>query len=681
MKRILLLLCLLIFTLPALPQSLGGYPLVDWLVTATHPSNCNATYVTGPPDNRTWVNSNPYTMTGTFGQSHTNTSGYDLLLESSFHGLDLEVRLVLAGGQLSAPHTAGFADWTYVNHALWQMLLPNCFPNMLNGPRNILPLDFETHFGLAPGQTVTGIQINFFAFGGPDFAGAYIIDDIPCPPVNLGPDVTLCAGQSTPLQATTTGATYLWQDGSTDSVIIATQTGTYWVTVNSFCGISTDTIEVNPGAAPAVNLGPDTTLCPGQPLDLSAGVAGAVYQWSTGQTSALISVSQAGSYWVAVTDNCGTGTDTVLVNPGILPSAYLGPDTTICQGQILTLSAGAGNATYQWSTNQSGENITVSQPGTYWVAVGNNCGIASDTITVNQQTVPVAYLGADSSICANQSITLNAFLQDATYLWSDNSTGPEITVSEAGIYWVQLSNQCGNSRDTVQISTIIPPAIELGQTISLCEGQQQTLTANAQEASYLWHTNSTASEHTITTAETIWVIVSNRCGTATDTVTAVYYPAPDISLGPDTVICPGQGITLNATAPHATYLWHDNSTGATLLVTQPGVYSVEVTAHNCTATDSVIIMQHCEVSLSMPNIFTPNGDGINDFLAPADLGGIASGTLTVYNRWGKQVFETSNLETGWSGKDCPEGVYFWSLELTTSTSQPQVAKGWVTLQK
>jgi gliding motility-associated-like protein len=102
-------------------------------------------------------------------------------------------------------------------------------------------------------------------------------------------------------------------------------------------------------------------------------------------------------------------------------------------------------------------------------------------------------------------------------------------------------------------------------------------------------------------------------------------------------------------------------------VSVPGTYYATVKIGGCSATDSVVVDNNCFVNL--PNCFTPNGDGVNDYFNPRDYfqKGLKSFVLTVYNRWGQVIFETDATDgRGWDGKfnntTQPAGVYIYNID-------------------
>ncbi len=207
----------------------------------------------------------------------------------------------------------------------------------------------------------------------------------PNPLVHLGPDITQCAGAPVVLKSTDTNslATYLWNTGAPVNLLLVTASGSYSlkVTLNG-CSVS-DTVNVTINPLPNIDLGNDAYLCVGSSLILSsAQPASAQYFWSTGNTSPTITVTEPGLYTLTVNLNGCVDSDQILVNEIKAPTIRLGQDTLICNGYILHLLVTADQATYLWSDGSLGKSFNISEPGTYWATVTNDCGMATDTINV-----------------------------------------------------------------------------------------------------------------------------------------------------------------------------------------------------------------------------------------------------------------------------------------------------------
>lgn len=615
MRKLLLLLTIVGCLVQLKAQTLAGYPITDYLVTAIHPNGCADNYVTGPPEDSIWVNLDTNdVMTGMFGSSWSNTAGTELLLETGYHEDNYRVRLLLSTGLYSSPHNVAVGDWTQIPSIQWVHLFPGCNDGSLMDDRYVLPLDFATHFGLGPSDIVTGIEITFLAtIGAPDLAGVYIT--VPCPSVNLGADTVICQGQSITLDVSAPGAAYLWHDNSTNPTYTVTQPGTYWVFRMDSCGITSDTIVVGVGSPPTVTLGNDTTLCAGQSLNLNPSTSNVTYQWSDGSTGSSLLVTQAGSYALTVTNGCGTDADTINVSYYPETQLELGNDTTLCSGQSLLLDASNPGASYLWQDGSTNSDYMVTQAGLYWVEVTDSCGTISDTIEVFYDAIPTANLGPDTTLCAGQVLNLDVTYPNATYQWQDGSSQATYSITQSGSYAVTVSNNCGSSIDTIDVQ---------------------------------------------------------------------YIPLPTVNIGNDTTICEGYTVYLDATTPNATYMWQDGSTGSNYTASQGGTFWVDVSTVCGTVRDSLrLTVDECDCILYFPTGFSPNNDGANDSFRPQVACNLTEYHLSIFSRWGSMLFETDNPLEAWDGtyegNPLPMGVYVYIVVYGSAEVENVLQHGNVTL--
>lgn len=189
-----------------------------------------------------------------------------------------------------------------------------------------------------------------------------IIPGIP-PVVDLGPDETLCVGDSKPLDAGNAGSIYIWSTGVTTQTISVTTTGSYSVTVNTNGCTERDTINVTFNAVPVVALGPDTTVCGNGPYQIDAGNPGSSYTWSTGESTQTINVSTAGTYSVTVTNSPCTGSDAILVTFAPNPTVSAGADVTIdANGSTQLNATPSGAKAYLWSPSTGLSATDISDP-------------------------------------------------------------------------------------------------------------------------------------------------------------------------------------------------------------------------------------------------------------------------------------------------------------------------------
>jgi hypothetical protein len=390
-------------------------------------------------------------------------------------------------------------------------------------------------------------------------------------------------------------------DGDTLAFVIPGLTaGTYNYSIvagQAGCqAIMPDTVTFIVNPAPAFSLGNDTLLCAGQQLLVApVGNTTGTYLWSTGSSAPAILVTAADTVFLTITNASGcASTDTVIVNFAPPVNTYLGADTTLCQGDSVTLDAGAGFSTYLWNTGATTQTIKVAQ-GTFSVRVAIGTCFDRDTIVVSQQLLPAFTLGADTTLCQGQTLTLTAPQGYTSFVWTTNAgTSTSSTLAITSTDTVYLTATLGNCQrsDTLIATFTQAPQVDLGPPQSLCGSQALTLVNLLAQPgdSYLWSNSSTNDSLTVTTDGTYTLTITRGGCTATGTVVISPGVAPSVFLGNDAALCSGVNLTLDAGAGFASYLWNDGTTNQTLTTNGPGIYFVTVTnAGGCSATDSIEI--------------------------------------------------------------------------------------------
>jgi gliding motility-associated-like protein len=182
---------------------------------------------------------------------------------------------------------------------------------------------------------------------------------------------------------------------------------------------------------------------------------------------------------------------------------------------------------------------------------------------------------------------------------------------------------------------------------------------------------------------------NSKCAPSTFTQTVEVKGYPNVNLGPDTMICPGitgSILIANAANPREIYTWSTGETANAITVTQPGLYWVNVTTANseCSSSDSIWVKRDCY--LNIPNSFSPNGDGRNDYFLPRELlsSGLSSFSMSLFNRWGELIFTTNSVDgRGWdgtyNGEDQPLGVYVYIINARFNNGIGKEFTGNVTL--
>ncbi len=201
---------------------------------------------------------------------------------------------------------------------------------------------------------------------------------------NEDDEIFACASQPLILDAGIgkPNATFLWSDGvTTDSLFTVPADGTYSVEVslgNNCSATKSATVTFTNDFF--VDLGADTALCVGETLTLQTGLAGAVHEWSTGETTDQITVNSAGTYSVVVRSGACEAEGSITVRVENPPVVSLGEERSLCTstGDVVILSAGDNpDLTFEWSTGETTAEITVNAPGTYQVVATNVAGCSN----------------------------------------------------------------------------------------------------------------------------------------------------------------------------------------------------------------------------------------------------------------------------------------------------------------
>jgi len=286
--------------------------------------------------------------------------------------------------------------------------------------------------------------------------------------ISLGEDTTLCEGDTLVLDATTAGASYVWQDGSTNPTFTVSEAGTFSVTVTVDSCNTMDEININYASLPSVDLGSDTTLCEGDTLVLDATTADASYVWHDGSTNPTFTVSEAGTFSVTITVDGCTAMDDINVNYIPLPNIDLGSDVTLCEGEILVLDATITGATYTWQDGSTNSTFTVSEAGAFSVVVTLDGCTATDEINVNYTPLPNVDLGSDMTLCEGENLVLDASATGASYVWQDGSTNSTFTVLESGTFSVAVTIDGCTTIDEINVSIESLPELYTFSDLNTC---------------------------------------------------------------------------------------------------------------------------------------------------------------------------------------------------------------------
>jgi hypothetical protein len=401
------------------------------------------------------------------------------------------------------------------------------------------------------------------------------------------------------------GSDYEWSTGQgTSSISVSPGSSTtYSVTVSDQGCEATATVNVDVNPAPNTDAGPDIDLCDGEEATLIAsGLFGAgEYVWSTGETGDIIDVmpSITTTYSVTATNSFDcSASDEVIVTVHAVPDVQAGPDQSICAGNTVNLIAtgGSGLATFNWSTGQSGNNISFEPlvTTTYIVTVTDGGCSATDDVEVEVLSNPVASAGVDQIICKGDNASLAAS-GGGNYLWSTGENTSTITVAPdtTTSYFVTVTAPNGCTDFASMSLTVVPlPVANAGPDQIICAGVSAILTGTGGTI-FQWSTNETNPSITVTPliTTTYALVVSDATGcTAEDFVTVTVQSLPVANAGPNVFILTGGVANLLATGG-GMYLWNTGETTPGISVS-PAVtttYSVTVTINGCTSVDDVTV--------------------------------------------------------------------------------------------
>lgn len=227
----------------------------------------------------------------------------------------------------------------------------------------------------------------------------------------------------------------------------------------------------------------------------------------------------------------------------------------------------------------------------------------------------------------------------------------------------------------------IDMAIDLGNDTLLCDGASVLLDATLPNATHLWNDGSTGGTLTASQAGTYWVEVTAGVCSIRDTIIIDQMNVPNFDLGPDLELCDEQEITLQIpNSVSDSILWSDGSSDPTITVNGTGTIWVTSMNECGLYSDTIqIAIGDCIDDIYIPNAFSPNGDGINDFFYPLYDRNVQEITVEIFDRWGALVHTISSEPWNGtsSGKELPNGVYAWKMHSTLKSIEARI--GHVTL--
>jgi gliding motility-associated-like protein len=521
---------------------------------------------------------------------------------------------------------------------------------------------------------------------------------------------------------------FIWQglpQYNGDSVIQVNPNAntTYKVQVSGAClgpGNATVTKSINVNVfpkQPAPAFKSNSPVCAGGQLILSAppkpgttyfienpdaGLGGG--QYTSTAVFNNVTAAYAGT-WIAVAiDSNGCSSDTarttVVINPIISPIVTITASATnICTGTQVNFTAIASSAgkspTYQWllNGNKVGTNSATYSSSSFVNNDAVSCVVSATepcagnagtsniiVLNVNAPTTPT--FDAIGPLCQNSTAPVlpPTSKEGIAGTWSPASINTSASGTSTYIFTPSSASSCATPASlNITIAGSISPTFPAIPN-SFCQNDTApALPPTSKEG--ITGTWSPSSVSTTNVGNTVYTFTpaAGQCGT-TSQITIVINPLPMLSMGPDTTIAPGASVALNpsVTGNIISYQWKPSDGLSDPTIKDPvasptstTVYTLDVTdENNCDKSGTIKITVSGgsgSSKISVPNAFSPNGDGINDTWVIAGLSSFPGSTVDVFNRYGQLVFHSENYSKAWdgtyNGKPLPVGTYYYIIDL------------------
>jgi gliding motility-associated-like protein len=550
----------------------------------------------------------------------------------------------------------------------------------------------------------------------------------PCnlPSLTIAGSEDICGGGVDTLTVTNTTAgatTYLWEPGGattpTINVTIGSST-TYTCTATNACGSQSVTITVSLGNPAFFEFFTENnTICSGTVVTIQAiPTAGntCTYLWAnTGATTSSITVTplvttQYTCTVFADSTNCSDmDTMTIHVTPSFTSTVGIAPHDSICPGvntALFVTSSNGGSGipapTYTWSTGETSATIFVSPltTTTYYVLVAGACADTSIAVVLTVvDPIPFITVSPDTLVCPGSIATLSA-TGSSSYVWSTGASASSINVLVSNDETFTVTGTEGNCsvRNTQQVY-VYPPLSTSSYTDSICGGTDVIIATHPYGGNppytYAWSTVPAQTTDSITVGLGFYsCVVTDACGSFSPLFITVvprvgsipaFYPIPD------TIQAGGFVNFVNLSHGAASYEWifGNGGTSADSAPYEPynvsGSYLVCLVAYNANGCHDTV----CEglyvytEKIIIPNVFTPNGDGINDVFH-VTMDDMSEYNLKIFNRWGELVFEADSPNIDWTGRSNSgvlesSGTYYYIIQATDYSNVKHNLDGYIQL--
>ncbi|HRO98460.1 MAG TPA: PKD domain-containing protein [Flavobacteriales bacterium] len=531
----------------------------------------------------------------------------------------------------------------------------------------------------------------------------------------------------TTVNSSTGASSYEWDfgDGETSSDAQPTHTygvvGSYDVTLTAIngCGMNDTTIQLILHPAGTFSIAGPDSLCAGQEgtytsLLIDGSLSSIV--WSSGANSDTIQFGSASSgmlYATATDSNNCMYSDTLSLHIDPVPQAAFTFTSASCDSIVTFTDASIHASTWQWDLG-NGMSSGIPSPTGYYPTTGiftveqivsNTCG--SDTASHELTLGPsgdLALIGADS-MCSGQTEVYSILLQGtgvSTVSWSlasGDSTSIPLSLSNSNTLVVTVLGTDGCTyMDTLAIQVDPIPSAAFTVHLNPCDSTASFANTSLFANSYSWdfgngETSTSVSPivHFAPMSYDITLIASNACGVDIEQQNISFDPVLPIQLVGPSIICSDKPVTFHiayaGTGLHDIH-WSTGDTTASITTSTLDGDSIHVTAldNNGCPLQSSFLVSHTGMgglgTAYVPNVFSPNKDGINDYFAAVIPDGFVS--MTIFNRWGNEIYETTDINKPWrgdfKGSPVPDGTYVYIVKWNDKcTNTPASITGHVTL--
>lgn len=383
-------------------------------------------------------------------------------------------------------------------------------------------------------------------------------------------------------------------------------------------------------------------------------------EWTTFNVSWNVSGAVSSHNWIWVYAPESSGLLFNMCQMDVGPIDYGIPETEhICEGEDVQIGEDLGEGVnYTWTGGGSEPFINVASTGVFNVVASNFCNSTSSSFPVVVHGPPELVPPVDELLmCEGDSLELTTTGFNQVNSWPDGSFGESWWLADEGTFEISVTDECFTSEFTVTADFDTIPFIDLGPDFSLCEGQTSDLDGTVwgfEDVTYSWSTGFEEPIYTVVYEDTYSLTVENECGSYTDEIFVEYSLYPDSILPPEIELCLGRDHLFDVSHIDAAVVtWQDGTEGPTLLTEYTGPYVVEIVDDDYCwiAIDTVMVVEGgCECPFYMPNAFTPDWDGLNDWFKPVFECAPYDYVFEVYDRWGVVVHRDRDPKTGWDGR-------------------------------